>query len=339
MADWASLALSCLREEAQDEEVEEVPQTSGPSESSGWASAALAAVGEIAQPEAQPFDEHEESISFLVSPVGGAKAVARRGRRSTLLVEAQALVLPKAAQKAPVDRRAILARAQAAKAEKRRLAQAGGDEVEEETCSALVIRPPSTQDMLQAAMFSERTMEEIRRGRFSGAFETSPLVSVAGDLSRSGSRNSGVGALLTEYARTPEATVSSLGVQALKLGVSQCKLPLELMRAGCAVLLVDHALHRQLECALAAANIRLVMYVDNHDYDETPMQTRMPEVEYDIVGAPEQQQDLGQGLVRFGGVVEKVALGEDTGPSKLFQCLSTVAMCRTQRTLMAGDTW
>lgn len=325
MASWEELALQGLAEDSPVEEPR--PAARGPEdlpEPSGWCAAALsdAVPKEALRPSSA---SSELEVLPAVAPVGQPKAPARRGRRSALLLEALAEERPPAAPKAAVDRAEILRKARAAKAAKR--AEVAAQVQSGNLVVALAPAPPDIAGAKAVAVFSPQTLRDIKLGTMAGAFSVSPLVPAMGPLSASGHKDEALAELIAEYARASTSTISSFLVKANSLGMRSEVLTSRLARVGCAAVLVDIGLHRELERAVVGANVRPIMYVDSHAYDETPMQMRVPEVEFDVINDPPPPEGEVGAMVRFQKTqVEKAILGEDNGPSKLFQCVSSVGL-------------
>ena len=184
-----------------------------------------------------------------------------------------------------------------------------------------------TEVLRQIAM-DNSALAEVQSGTLA-RFSTSPLAERLDAIANVGASDEQVSALVDEYCRNPEAVMSTICNKAAALGVDRRRAPDKVMNIASALACADHGSYRKLEEAIASGSHTLVLYLEACSYDETPMETRVEDAVYDIRAkrAAEGIADNPGTLVpRSDGVVTRVLLGEDTGPTKLFQTDTSVAL-------------
>jgi len=86
---------------------------------------------------------------------------------------------------------------------------------------------------------------------------------------------------------------------------------------------------RRLELAISRADVELILYIDSAAYDETPMLTATPEVQYDYQAGEPKGVDTGSSEVLAESPVlrvKRVVVGSGSATAKIFQCTSDLGL-------------
>jgi len=272
MTDWEDLALggTDLTDTDDDDPEEGAPLPEQPGTSSGgWDDLVTTSIHEATQSVAAPAPEGSPPP---VMPKAGSK---RKGRRSKLLVEALQGAQPVAPR---MSRQEALEKARAAKAAKRQRlldaapAEGSGAAAQPERALALPFaRPVELPGPIPEAEL------RLTEGHAPRPFSFSPLGSHVEAASKTYLRDEKVAAVLDEYCRQPESTVSTLTVKAATVGVNRRDLRTMLSHIGSALVAADHMHFRDLQRCFTVGNLVPLLFIDSAPYDETPMWMRTRE--------------------------------------------------------------
>lgn len=137
--------------------------------------------------------------------------------------------------------------------------------------------------------------------------------------------------IVSELCISPTTTMATATVRADKMGIDRRVLQRNLPLLASALLNADNACYRGLTEVLAKSGLRCMLFLEHAAYDETPMTVRCEEIVYSVTQKqanpdhnPEGQNTLAtqRSLVK----IESTTEASDTGPSKLFQTLTSFVL-------------
>ena len=286
-------------------------------------------------PEAEPADG--QVIPSIDLSAAGQHKARLRGRRSALLVEALKEHSGGEPAKPPRSRAEICEQARQAKAAK----AAKADQPQSRLAGSLAIVPRgSHHEVLKQLVLPESMLVAVGR-RASQPFDSSPLGPLALQLTQVRQTDERTAALVTNLCRQPNQQLVSATVRAHHLQVDRKTLCQFLPRVGSAIVTLDHAYMRRLELAISRADVELILYIDSAAYDETPMLTATPEVQYDYQAGEPKGVDTGSSEVLAESPVlrvKRVVVGSGSATAKIFQCTSDLGLLiKSKRPIEPGQ--
>lgn len=332
MSSWAELAFASGSDCSEDGAGDEVGMADGPLEGT-----VPALVPSVASRDGPPARESASSGSSGAAPrllmnikeleERNAQRRPQRGRRTALLLEAVVEVAPAQAQPSPEERKDAMMRklehARECKAAKRRAGASGPREV----VKALAMQAQPMEEEQVEVRIDSGFLDTLRVPQVPRPFAICPLGTRLLPLTMCPASDDTVKALINEFCLTTRAVISSATAAACRLAIDRRRMSESLTRIACALVLVDHASVQSMISAIASCKaLEPVLLLENVSYDETPMATRTQEEAYNAkqssqLGADGQlvEQSDPSGL-------ERIVLGEDTGPAKLFQTTGSISL-------------